>query len=121
MLDAWNLLNSRWFHCWDCDKPDPKIAKPLLDEIVDIMEQLGMFYDLGIYQHMPRPWVFKSMVSKVLRENNLPVDLSRLDDIGAVGKMLEPLIKKGGCLSKYLYLVRLDVFDPRHEQSDWKI
>lgn len=115
IVDAWAILNSRWFKCWDGDKPKSAIAQPHWELIVDTMDHLNMFDSIGIGQYGPRPLIFKNMVRKVLRENNILIDESRLDDIHVLGKTLEPLVKKGGSLVKYLYMARLHVFDPEKE------
>lgn len=123
ILDAWQILNSRWYYGGiphNC--PDSAVAQPHWREIVTLLSHLHMIEELGYGQYMPRPWVFKNMVRKLLSENNIEwpdfyvEHIAHLDNLG---KILEPLVIKGDLVAKYLYIARLNVHNPKHDEGHY--
>jgi len=119
VLDAWQMLNHHWFKCWDTDEPDPKVAEPHWREIVVLLRHLDMLRIIEDGQYIPIPSVFKKMVRMVLEEHHVTFDEEDLEDIQLVGKLLEPLAKKGDQLARSLNITRLNVND--HDHSTFRI
>jgi hypothetical protein len=119
VLDAWQMLNHHWFKCWDTDEPDPKVAEPHWREIVVLLRHLDMLKIIEDGQYIPIPSVFKKMVGMVLEEHHVTFNKEDLEDIQLVGKLLEPLAKKGDRLARSLNITRLNVND--HDHSTFRI
>jgi hypothetical protein len=119
VLDAWQLLNHHWYKCWDGGIPNPNVVEPHWCEIVALMRHLDMLENIERGQYIPIPPVFKKVVGMALKENSVTFAEKDLEDTQLVGRLLEPLVKRGDTLARSLNIARLNVND--HDHSSCKI
>jgi hypothetical protein len=116
ILDAWQILNSRWYYCTDGEKPDPAVAKPHCDTIIKLVLHHRILDTAMFGQYTPRAWVFKKMLRMVFEENTVTFTESDLDNIDVLGKLLEPFVADDN-FAAYLYIARLSVYDTKRNET----
>jgi hypothetical protein len=109
VINAWSLLNGKWFLIEDCPPPDSKMVKSHWKEIVALIRHLDLLSIIEYGQYLPTPEVFKKMVRFVLNAEGIGVNEEVLGDASFVGTVLEPFVRKGNKLARVLYVARLNV------------
>ena len=109
VLDAWQILNRRWYKLDDGEKPNPTMAWLHFREIVILMRRFDLLENVERGQYGPTVQTFNAMVGMVLEENKVFYLQTDLGSESTMRRHLEHLTKCGDALAKVLYIARLNV------------
>lgn len=106
--NAWSLANRRWYMGTEGDPPSSKMALPHLWDIAMLLRRLDMLRCIEEGQYAPRPDVFMKLLTRMLAENNVQYEPTKLTDQEWQNATLASSVGKDP-LARSLYVARLNL------------